>query len=437
MLKLLFSIQNSISGILLLPIWDFSLAKETQEQEESTVVESLDSLVRAAQQGNSEAFNSIVERFQDMACASAYAMCGHHQLAEDATQEAFLEVYLTLDRLREPAAFFRWFRSILFKQVDRLTRGKRLMSIPLEAAAELPGTEQNPPDLIEMREINEQVRRAIGTLNERERMVVFLFYSTGYALKEIAAFLDVPITTIKKRLYGARQHLKDELLDLMSDVLQEQRASIAQTFPAKVRLLIAARLGDLDTVKQLLTQNPTLLNMQMEFKEVRQRLLLAVSVGITALHEATMHDHTRVACLLLDYGANINARTSSGLTPLHGAVMFRCHTTAAVLLTRGANAEFPLNNGLTALHQAAMYGDAKMTRLLLAHGAAVDSQSQHARTPCHWAALKGHVEVVHLLLAYGADEQAHDSTGRTPRDWAIANGHPAIVAMLQERMTCL
>ncbi len=398
-------------------------------------MESLYSLVRAAQQGDLEAFNCIVERFQDMACASAYAMSGDRQLAEDAAQEAFLEAYLTLEKLREPVAFSSWFRSILFKQIDRLTRGKHLASSPLEVVAEMPGAEQDLTDLVEMYEVNEQVRRAIAMLHERERLVVLLFYGTGYTLKEIAAFLDVPVTTVKKRLYDARQHLKDELIDLMCDVLQEQRPSLAETLPAKVRLLIAARLGDLDMVKMLLTQSPTLLNMQMEHKEIRQRSALLVPLGMTALHEVAMHNHTQVACLLLDYGANINARTGNGQTPLHGAVRFRCHATAAVLLARGANAALPQDNGLTALHLAAMNGDVKMIRLLLAHGAPIDCRSQHARTPCHWAALKGHVEVVHLFLAHGADQHVRDSTGRTPHDWATARGHTAVVAVLQERIT--
>jgi RNA polymerase sigma factor (sigma-70 family) len=154
-------------------------------------MESLYSLIQAAQQGDAESFNCIVERFQDMACASAYAMSGNRQLAEDAAQEAFLEAYLTLAKLREPAAFSSWFRSILFKQVDRLTRGKHLVSSPLEAVAERPGEEQDLTTLVETHEVNEQVHRAIATLPERERLVVFLFYGTGYALKEIAAFLEV------------------------------------------------------------------------------------------------------------------------------------------------------------------------------------------------------------------------------------------------------
>jgi DNA-directed RNA polymerase specialized sigma24 family protein len=59
-------------------------------------MEPLDSLVRAAQQGDAEVFNRIVERFQHMACASAYAMVKDVHLAEDVAQEAFLEAYLNL-----------------------------------------------------------------------------------------------------------------------------------------------------------------------------------------------------------------------------------------------------------------------------------------------------------------------------------------------------
>jgi ankyrin repeat protein len=279
-------------------------------------MEPLDSLVMAAQKGDTEAFNRIVERFQDMACASAYAMIEDMHLAEDVAQ-------------------------------------------------------------------------------------------------------------------------KDELIDVMRDTLQEQRSSITDTFPAKVRLLIAARSGDIDTVKELLARSPILLNMKMEHGETKGQRAPPVVPGITALHEAAMNDHTQLAQLLFNYGADSNTRTSYGLTPLHGAVLYHCYETAAVLLTHGANAELPLSSGLTALHLAAMKGDIEMVRLLLAHGATIDCRSRYARTPLHWAALKGHAEVVHLLLAYGADHDARDATGRTPRNWAIARENTMIVMLLSRKDTLI
>ena len=65
-------------------------------------------LVNAAKQGDKAAFGQIVTRFQDMAFASAYAMLGDACTAQDAAQEAFIDAYLCLPNLREPAAFPRW-----------------------------------------------------------------------------------------------------------------------------------------------------------------------------------------------------------------------------------------------------------------------------------------------------------------------------------------
>jgi RNA polymerase sigma factor (sigma-70 family) len=392
-------------------------------------MEQLDSLVRAAQKGDAEDFNRIVERFQDMACASAYAMIEDVHLAEDVAQEAFLEAYLNVAQLREPAAFSSWFQRVILKQADRLTRGKCLTSSSLEVVADVPVDGHSPTEIAETNEVRERMHRAISALPERERLVIVLFYGTGYALKDIAAFLDILVTTVKKRLYDARQRLKDELIDVMRDVLQEQRPSSTDTFPAKVRLLIAARLGNIDIVKELLARSPMLLNMKTERGEARNQSVLSVVAGLTVLHEAAMNNHAQLAQVLCEYGANSNARTSSGLTPLHGAVLYHGHETAAVLLTHGANPELALSSGLTALHLAAMKGDSQMVRLLLARGAIIDCRSRYARTPLHWAALKGNVQIVHLLLAHGADPHARDATGRTSLDWAIVRENTAIVTL--------
>ena len=377
-------------------------------------MEPLVSCVRAAQEGNAEVFNQIVERFQDMACASAYAMVGDVYLAEDVAQEAFLEAYLTLAKLREPAAFSSWFRRIILKQADRLTRGKGLTSSPLEVVADMPTDSPSPTEIAETNEIHARVHCAISMLPERERLVTVLFYGTGYALKD-------------------RQQLKDELIDVVRDVLREQRPSIPDTFPAKVHLLIAARLGDIDLVKELLARSPMLLNMKAERGEARDPRGPSVVVGLTALHEAAMHSHAQLVQLLCEYGANSNARTSAGLTPLHGAVLYHCHETAAVLLRHGANPGLALSSGLTALHLAAMKGDSEMVHLLLERGTPINGRSRYARTPLHWAALKGHAEIVQLLLAHGADCDARDATGRTPHDWALVREHTTIATLLLKK----
>ena len=99
-------------------------------------MDQLTDIVRAAQSGDPGAFDSIVQRFQDMAYTRAYSWLGDHGLAEDAAQEAFIDAYLHLDQLREPAAFPGWFGRIVLKHSDRCSR-RSLPTIDLDSGIQL------------------------------------------------------------------------------------------------------------------------------------------------------------------------------------------------------------------------------------------------------------------------------------------------------------
>src|SRR6476646_525005 len=115
-------------------------------------MDSLTALVIAAQAGDLDAFGQVVERFQRMAYAVAYTMLGDAHLAEDVVQEAFIEAYICLPKLREPAAFPGWFRRIVLKRGDRLVRGKTPMLLPLESAEQLLSGASDPAAAAETRE---------------------------------------------------------------------------------------------------------------------------------------------------------------------------------------------------------------------------------------------------------------------------------------------
>ncbi len=396
------------------------------------------SLVRAAQGGDLGAFDEIVGRFQDMAYASAYSMLGDAQLAEDAAQEAFLEAYLNLAKLHEPAAFPGWFRRIVFKQGDRLTRGKHIPTMPLENAFDMPLADLNPATVVERRETNLLVRRAIEELPDHERTVTLLFYSTGYALKDIAAFLEVPVTTIKKRLHDARKHLKESLVDVVRDTLHEQRRSMMDGFPDKVRLLIAIHMGDIAGVSALLERNAMLVNTKAEWDEQVVRHYGWIGSGLNPLYEAARGGNVAMVKLLLDYGAVIQTRTYNAL---NGAAYYNREAVVRLLLDHGADAnggpilggDTEVIWGATPLRMAAMKGHKDIVELLLAHGATVDAGGRSGRTALHWAALKGHRDTVKLLLEYGADVDVLDELGRTALDWAMIRGQAEVVELLRRR----
>ena len=182
-------------------------------------MEELIALIIRARSGDLEAFGEIVRRFQDMAHGCAYSFLGDFHLAEDVAQEAFLDVYRQLPNLRNPEAFPGWFRRIVLKHCDRLTRGKHIQTISMEvaAAAEDAGAGQSGQD----HEMQEEVLEAIRALPEHERMVTTLFYINGYSQKEIGEFLEVPVTTVKKRLYDSRKKLKERMVDMVKTTLKE------------------------------------------------------------------------------------------------------------------------------------------------------------------------------------------------------------------------
>ncbi len=186
-------------------------------------MEELRSLVSRAQAGDLDAYGEIVRRFQDMAYGYAYSILGDFHLAEDAAQEAFIRAYGDLGKLDDPAAFPGWFRRIVFKQCDRLTRRKRLPTTPLESARPIASGSPGPVEKVEEREMADRVLKAIRSLPENERTITTLFYINGYSQKDIAEFLEVPVTTVNNRLHASRKRLKERLLATVADGLRQSR----------------------------------------------------------------------------------------------------------------------------------------------------------------------------------------------------------------------
>lgn len=182
----------------------------------------LKQLIQQARQGNNSerdaAFQILMTRYHPMAYQRAYASLGDRYLAEEAVQEAFIKAYTQLGQLKEPEAFPVWLRRIVMTQSDRLVRGKRLILEPIESRYDLAEDSPGPEAHLETEELHRHLHTAISTLPEHERAVTEGFYMKGDSQKEIAKQLDVPVTTVKKRLQYAREHLRDFFMDLNAAV---------------------------------------------------------------------------------------------------------------------------------------------------------------------------------------------------------------------------
>jgi len=171
-------------------------------------------LVERSREGDLGAFTELVRRFQDMTHGYAYSILGDFHLAQDVAQEAFVDAYYKLNALREPAAFPGWFRRIVFKHCDRVIQRKSVPTVPLEEGMRV--AEPNP----ERSELQERVLEAIRDLPERQREATTLYYINGYSQKEISDFLEVPVTTVKKRLHDSRNKLKKRMIGMVEETLK-------------------------------------------------------------------------------------------------------------------------------------------------------------------------------------------------------------------------
>lgn len=414
-------------------------------------MDSLESLILRAREGDADAYGAVVWRFQDMAVGYGYAILRDFQLAEDAAQEAFLEAYRSLHGLRDPSAFPGWFRRIVLKHCDRLIRGKRFITVPLQAVEWCASHAYSQAEEVERQEMKERLWEAIDSLPEHERTATMLYYISGYSQREVGAFLGAP-TTVKKRLFSARKRLRGLLFDVLEDSLRERRPSRHGAFAAGVmEILKAASSGDVSRVKELLEQDPRLLRARDRLGNTA--LILAVDSGHREVAElllrsgiqpdiyeaAAIGDTSLVAERVHEDARAVNSYSPEGFTPLALAAHFGHEETVEFLLTHGANINAVSKNGLgvTPLH-AALYGRrVEMAKRLLAFGADVTARRGGKNIPragwtaLHYAAGYGFVELIAPFIESGADLDARDEEGRTPLRVAIEEGQAKAAEILR------
>ena len=180
-------------------------------------------LVERARQGDSAAFDSLVGRYQDAVYGAALATVGNPDAAEDIAQDAFVEAFLKLKSLREPAKFPGWLRRLTISACSRFMRGQHREEVPIEAASDIASSAPSPAEIAERDEMKDMVLEAIQSLSDANRMATTLFYINGYSINEVAGFLEVPAGTVKRRLHDSRKKLKRRMIEMVKETLTEKK----------------------------------------------------------------------------------------------------------------------------------------------------------------------------------------------------------------------
>jgi RNA polymerase sigma-70 factor (ECF subfamily) len=176
---------------------------------------------RLAIEDRQQAFAELVGEFYEIAFRWAFSRLKDADLAQDAVQEAFVVAYQMLPQLKEAKAFAGWFKQIVLSQTYRLLRDTRPLTNAVDLSRDMMAVEPGPVALVENDELKERVMTAVQALPEKEQIVTRLFYLNGYSQKEIARLLELPLTTVKKRLQYARQNLRGILVSMMDAFVPE------------------------------------------------------------------------------------------------------------------------------------------------------------------------------------------------------------------------
>ena len=175
-------------------------------------------LIQDAQNGDVQAYNTLVLHYQDQAYGVAYRIMGDPDAAADAAQEAFISAYRAINSFRG-GSFKSWLMRIVTNACyDELRRQKRRPKTSLDALyvedeapddPSLASRSENPEGYAQRMDLQAAIMNCLQDLSEDQRTVSILCDIEGFSYEEIADSVGVALGTVKSRLSRARNSLRD------------------------------------------------------------------------------------------------------------------------------------------------------------------------------------------------------------------------------------
>lgn len=163
-------------------------------------------LIHRARKGDVDAFNLLVSRWDKRVFNYILRLVNSREDALDLSQDTFLKAYQNLKKLEEASRFAPWIFRIAHNEAYSLLRKRR---------PEVDAGEGLPPDHAKPREypveLSLAAAAALDRLSADQRETVVLKVYQGFKFEEISEILEIPVSTVKSRLYTALELLKSEL----------------------------------------------------------------------------------------------------------------------------------------------------------------------------------------------------------------------------------
>lgn len=267
----------------------------------------------------------------------------------------------------------------------------------------------------------------INAQTKSGRTALYIALDQGYP--DLARFLlghraNVNIATAEESWHPIHLAAERGLIDVLPPLIERGAVPNSQSSTKQSPLHTAAACGQRAAVELLLQRGAE---------------ISSDSNGTTPLHISTHHADLEITTLLLQSGADPNARVQLGDTPLHMIVSPEDKEEGKIrleqvglLLEHGA-VQSPNDSGWTPLHYAVKYGQNDMVTLFLDRGCHIDVQTKYGQTPLYLALSNHKIDTADLLFRRGADAKIATLGGETSLFPAIRIGNMAMVRSLISR----
>ena len=172
-------------------------------------------LLTKAAKGSREAFGELVRRYEKKVLTLSNRLCGNPDDGADAAQEAFVSAWQGLPRFRGDANFSTWLYRLTSNACMDLLRRRQRRDAHAgaslndeEAPLDIPDAAPTPQELVERRELRQEVRDALQTLSPEHRQILILREIHQLSYEEIGQALSLDAGTVKSRIHRARESLR-------------------------------------------------------------------------------------------------------------------------------------------------------------------------------------------------------------------------------------
>ncbi|WP_182201311.1 RNA polymerase sigma factor SigW [Paraliobacillus salinarum] len=179
--------------------------------------------IKQVKKGDQSAFEDIVACYQDKVYQICFRLIGNTHEAEDLAQEAFIRAYVNIQSYDDKRKFSTWlFRIATNVTIDRIRKKKPDFYLDAEVKgtdgltmySQLAEEQPLPEEELESLELQSYIQQQIMSLPTKYRTVVALRFVDELSLAEISEILDIPIATVKTRVYRGREALRKKLRDV-------------------------------------------------------------------------------------------------------------------------------------------------------------------------------------------------------------------------------